>query len=113
MILHQRTAHRSARSARLWVGANPSASTPVHSAPNSRSHVRANVPASFRRERYWSIRCTLRAYQVCPASLVGGAGAQGTHRRNAALTRRPNQASSDASRSDSPRARRMRWVRQV
>ena len=61
-ILRQSTANRRALSARLLVGSTPASTTKVHKAPNSRSRVRANVPASSFRGRYWFSRCTSRAY---------------------------------------------------
>jgi hypothetical protein len=113
MLLRQSTANRNARSARLLVGSTSSSTTNVHRAPISRSSVRANVPASSWRRRYWAIRWTIRAYQVWTSPLVGGAVAQETSRCNSVFTRRPNQASSGFCRSASPRARRIKWARHV
>src|SRR5215510_10789164 len=51
--LAQSPANRNARSARLFLGSTPSSTTNVHRQPSSRSNVRANIPASSRRGRYW------------------------------------------------------------
>jgi hypothetical protein len=94
-------------------GIDPCSATNVHKASISRFSVRASLPASSCRYRDRPISWTMRAYQICTALAVGGACAQCTDYCNSASTRRPNHASSESFRLARPRARRIRWARQV